>query len=700
MIFWTDGICGLHNATWQDLLIAPMKQKFSNSVPAKDRWRFTPIALAFLLLGLLAATSSRAQSEKQKRVTSVALGTATEGSRVTVLSDSALNDYEAYRRGARFYVKIPAADFGADVPNLSGAGFEDVRVQKAAGGSIISFRLQPGTAARVAQRSNRLDVVFSTLARSENTGATPTDVTGRARNPSGNRTDVAGSSPASLNGNSPDGRDSSSSNANTIERQNQSTFAAQESTPERQQRSGGTASQANPAVSSSGASETATGPPSGAPSPSESLLASMSPGQPTKFEQQPTISSQPQPVRSRFAAQWVARNWLLAVVAAILLVILPVLFIMYRRSRLKGNNDLLKEAEVPPKKALDVGYNEPEFAAAESAESSEFEVEPAALVPSLSENRRTQKTVEVETVQEVPRVNAEREEEQPLLVEAEDRRRIAAERIKLEQQALMQVAIDLTRRRSEVEEARGVAEVEFRPLVESQEQMRLEEDQDIQAPSFDIATDPERGKATGEDSNIPFEIFKRLNSDDSPERAAALAELAHLGGGHDVLSFVSRAFDDESTDVRNAAARALYDMQPDRAASFTRALREGSPDRRRRIGAALASSGLANNAINSLTGESREKTYDAFSLLFLMAKAGEVQPLMQAIEEHANVEVRLAAVKLLALSGQSEIVPAFRRLAVRGSLPFEVRAAVMEAMYQISSQARENAHSVGGAART
>jgi hypothetical protein len=85
-------------------------------------------------------------------------------------------------------------------------------------------------------------------------------------------------------------------------------------------------------------------------------------------------------------------------------------------------------------------------------------------------------------------------------------------------------------------------------------------------------------------------------------------------------------------------------------------------------------------------GEGREKTYDAFSLLFLMSKAGEVQPLMHAVEEHPNNEVRLAVVKLLALSGQQEILPAFRRLAVRGSLPTEVRSAVMEAIYQLSSQ--------------
>jgi len=79
---------------------------------------------------------------------------------------------------------------------------------------------------------------------------------------------------------------------------------------------------------------------------------------------------------------------------------------------------------------------------------------------------------------------------------------------------------------------------------------------------------------------------------------------------------VSVAFDDQSVEVRDAAARAMSELQEDRAAASTRALREGSPERRRRIGSAIASSGLANEAIRNLTGESRDKTYDAFSLLF------------------------------------------------------------------------------------
>ena len=69
-----------------------------------------------------------------------------------------------------------------------------------------------------------------------------------------------------------------------------------------------------------------------------------------------------------------------------------------------------------------------------------------------------------------------------------------------------------------------------------------------------------------------------------------------------------------------------------------------------------------------------------------MSKAGEVQPLMRAIEEYPTTEIRLAVIKLLALSGQADVLPAFRRMAVRGSLPPDVRSALMEAIYQITSQ--------------
>lgn len=199
----------------------------------------------------------------------------------------------------------------------------------------------------------------------------------------------------------------------------------------------------------------------------------------------------------------------------------------------------------------------------------------------------------------------------------------------------------------------------------------------------------ETGIAAFEDVLPTSQAARRLQSADPAERCEALMDLAQLRSSES-FHLITNCFDDSSPQVRNAAARALCDLNSDRAASLTQALREAPPDRRRRIGAAFAGSGLASQAINCLAGESRELTYDAFTILFLMAKAGEVQPLIETIESHSNIAVRLAVIKLLAFSNQTDVIAAFRRLAVRASLPAEVRSAVMEAIHDMGTAARQS----------
>ena len=191
--------------------------------------------------------------------------------------------------------------------------------------------------------------------------------------------------------------------------------------------------------------------------------------------------------------------------------------------------------------------------------------------------------------------------------------------------------------------------------------------------------------SSSQDLDLPAEVIHRINSDSSSEFCVALSDLARLGG-ENAFRIISLAFDEQSEEVRNAAAQALFDLQPDRAPSFARTLREASPERRRRVGSALATSGLADIAIGNLAGQTREQGYEAFSLLFLMTKAGEFEPLLRSLEDHSSIEVRLTVVKLLALNGQAEIVPSLRRLAVSGVLPSEVRAALIEAIYELGRQ--------------
>ncbi len=169
---------------------------------------------------------------------------------------------------------------------------------------------------------------------------------------------------------------------------------------------------------------------------------------------------------------------------------------------------------------------------------------------------------------------------------------------------------------------------------------------------------PGKSGAETRTDEVPAAIAAYLSSIDPYKRAAAVAELGRSGSGQ-AFNIIANSFDDSSPHVRNAAARALRKLEPARTVDlFNRALEEGSAERRQNIGAAIAASGVAAEAIDNLVSESREATYNSLSILFVMAKTGEVQPLVKAIENHENDEVRRAVVKLLNLSGQAEVADA------------------------------------------
>jgi hypothetical protein len=139
-----------------------MKINLFKSRVFASRWRHGGVILsASVCLVWVAFISSSAQLKASKQVTSLELGQAAEGARVTIISDSALNDYEAFRRGDRFYVKIPLAQFAFSQPRFHGNGFDDVQVQKVGDSVVVSFKLQPGASAHVDQHGNRLEVIFA-----------------------------------------------------------------------------------------------------------------------------------------------------------------------------------------------------------------------------------------------------------------------------------------------------------------------------------------------------------------------------------------------------------------------------------------------------------------------------------------------------------------------------------------------------------
>lgn len=183
---------------------------------------------------------------------------------------------------------------------------------------------------------------------------------------------------------------------------------------------------------------------------------------------------------------------------------------------------------------------------------------------------------------------------------------------------------------------------------------------------------------------------ERWSRDIATLRQAAQELSQRRNGGRPLLRLASSPFaqmaqllDDPSAAVREKAVRDLYQLDPDQAATLVNdALRDGSPEERRRIGSALADSGLLYEAIDDLMAANHEHCYSAFSLLFLVAKAGVVEPLISVIEKNPSLELSLAVIRLLASSGEPEVTPTLERLAANNTLPPELRSAAIEASHR------------------
>ena len=67
----------------------------------------------------------------------------------------------------------------------------------------------------------------------------------------------------------------------------------------------------------------------------------------------------------------------------------------------------------------------------------------------------------------------------------------------------------------------------------------------------------------------------------------------------------------------------------------------------------------------------------------LLARADETLPIIDAIENHRDEEVRLCAVRVLSMSGQTSVTSKLRELASHEDIPENVRTALLEALYKL-----------------
>ena len=472
---------------------------------------------------------------KRPKVTTLRASDSAEGSRVAVSGEQSLSDYEAYRRGDRFYVKIPPTD----VPRaeaVRGRAFSDVKVQRGGDGTIVSFRLQPGATARVEPHGNKLDVVFTMPG-----GRSSSSSRDVARNDAGPAPPVADwKRQPSRNANSSVGPNTLGS-ATSRNSNDRGSLATAKPTPTPKPsptpKTSPTPSPASTAfaqTSPTPKSSPAIGQQRGAASPSSSI----SPAQQTA--QTTTWNNFKQRVR-----YWILLAQLnpipVAIGAAVLLFLIGLLILQRRRARATRRARLRK----PPKKVEPIAAAEAKPAVTVATRSAKPEVAApaaaavAASAPVAIPEAATETTVSGPRQERVERVS---EEVKKLMAGGDYDERVLA---------------------SDDRETRQLVGAELLSALVGRNLQRRE-----------------RARAAFMKHGYFDDATRDLRIADSPNERAAAARRLSFVHEREATPHLIAALDDSSPDVRRAAVEALMDLRDPAAIAPLNSLMQNENDRR------------------------------------------------------------------------------------------------------------------------
>ncbi len=175
-------------------------------------------------------------------------------------------------------------------------------------------------------------------------------------------------------------------------------------------------------------------------------------------------------------------------------------------------------------------------------------------------------------------------------------------------------------------------------------------------------------------------------SDSEPNlRSSAISSLGTINH-ESVFPSILIGMADEAREVRAASARSLNRLSFDRSEAYVRVIETSDESTINQVAKACIQAGIVSQNLDRLAASDHRQAYETFSLICLLAKAKMNQPVLDAISDHANSDVRIKAVHLLACTGQPEIADQLRELAVKDGMREDVKTALLEALYKLEKE--------------
>lgn len=135
---------------------------------------------------------------------------------------------------------------------------------------------------------------------------------------------------------------------------------------------------------------------------------------------------------------------------------------------------------------------------------------------------------------------------------------------------------------------------------------------------------------------------------------------------------------DPTREVRAAAAKALFSVSFDRGNAWTRIAETDDNFRMIQSARAAIASDLVDRSIDRLVHPDHKYAYEAFALIALLIKAGEIKEIFDAIENHRDKQVKLAILHVIKIAGDERTLPHLFTYVERNSLPEDLGNAVNE----------------------